>query len=204
MAALFNSKKVENVEEALKFERKFGNLLKVSTWLKSSDLGFENNIENLTKRGLVFPKQSNGMKVSTGRIDLKSPVRAKPFDIQLIYCDVAVGRAFVADDKDLEDLIPMGYDSYYCPSRELDRDGDGNFGIEEYAAAAHFDGRDANEYKHTYYIKNSKQLIPRYVVRVTLEEKKLYGDEGAEVEAAFPDHLHDASKRSEPNLSGKA
>ena len=71
----FDLWKVENVEEALKFERKFGNLLKVSTWLKSSDLGFENNIENLTKRGLVFPKQSNGMKVSTGRIDLKSPVR---------------------------------------------------------------------------------------------------------------------------------
>ena len=172
----FDLWKVENVDSALNFGRKYKDLLKVSTWLKSSDLGFENNIENITKRGIVFPKQSSGMKISTGRIDLKSSVRSKPFDVQLIYCDVAVGRAFVADDKDLDDLIPRGYDSYYSPGKELDRDGDGNFGIEEYMAAAQFDGRMASDYKHTYYIKNSKQVIPRYVVRASVTELSAYDD----------------------------
>ena len=60
---------------------------------------------------------------------------------------------------------------------------DGNFGMDEYVEAAHFDGRDASEYKHTYYIKNPKQLIPRYVARVTMTEKNVSSDEEPEVAA---------------------
>ena len=172
----FDLWKIENVDASIQFERRFKDSLKVSTWLKSSELGYENNIENVTKRGIVFAKEVEGMRISTGRLDLEK-VRAgskKAAEYQLIYCDVAVGRALAVDQEELMESIPSGYDSYYCPEKPLDRDHDGVFSLSEYGAAAQFDGRSPSEYRHTYFVKSQKQIIPRYVIRLTVVDAASY------------------------------
>ena len=134
--------KIENLDYALQFQRTYADCLKVPCWLKTSELGYENNIEHVSKRGLTFPNAA-GMKFSTGCIELPGAIRnGKPVDTILIFCEVAVGRAFVADDVEYSRPLPPGYDSYYCPLQPLDRDQDGSFSISEYAAAATFDGRN--------------------------------------------------------------
>jgi hypothetical protein len=138
----FDVWKIENLANSLQFERDYSDCLKVCSWLKSVDLGYDNNIELVSKKGITFP-QSSGMKISTGRLELKPIIRnGKPVDMLLIFCDVAVGKALVVDESSLQDPLPDGYDSYYCPSQPLDRDKDGSFSLSEYAAAANFDCRN--------------------------------------------------------------
>jgi hypothetical protein len=107
-------------------------------------LGYENNIENIAKRGVTFNTSTSGMKFSTGRLDLQLNPRSqgKPSESILIYCEVAVGRALITDEENFKQQLPSGYDSYYCPLEPLDRDKDGNFSLAEYNTAAQFGGRN--------------------------------------------------------------
>lgn len=98
--------KIDNIESSLLFERSYVDALKVPCWLKNSELGYENNIENIAKKGVTFPPNS-GMKFSTGRFDLKTGLRnGKPVDLLLVLCDVAVGRALVIDEDVLQEPLP--------------------------------------------------------------------------------------------------
>jgi hypothetical protein len=130
--------KLENLDASLQFERKMKPLLKVASWIRTSTLSHENNIENLSQRGFVFSQQ-DGMTFSTGNIALvmNSPTQ----DIVYVFCDVAVGKALVAEKKDISKEIPEGYDSFYIPAKSLDSNNDGEFSLAEYQAAASFDGR---------------------------------------------------------------
>lgn len=137
---VFDLWKIENLESVLQFDRSYGDFLKVPCWLKVSEMGYENNIEYVAKRGITFTSAS-GMKFSTGRIDLTNMRNGKTSDTILVFCEVAVGRALVTDEENFVKPIPPGYDSYYCPLEPLDRDKDGNFSLAEYSAAANFGGR---------------------------------------------------------------
>ena len=68
------------------------------------------------------------------------------------------------DDKAAQPpLLPPGYDSIYI-QRNLDRDGDGKFRMEEYAAAASHDARGAQDYEHEYMLLDPTQVCARYLV----------------------------------------
>jgi hypothetical protein len=130
--------KLENLDNSLQFEKKMKSLLKVASWIRTSSLTHENNIENLSKRGFVFPQQ-DGMTFPTGNIDLV--MNSSSQEIVYVFCDVAVGKALIVEKEDISKDIPEGYDSFYIPGKPLDRNKDGEFSLGEYQAAASFDGR---------------------------------------------------------------
>lgn len=133
--------KIDNAEAATVFERQTGSMLRVSSWYDPASLG-PNGLESITQRGFDF-KAPGGMFFDTGV--LPQGERVPPHDVReriLVYCEVAVGRAFVYDGNPSTQMIPPGYDSFYIPSKPLDRNNDGNFSLEEYHAAAHFDRRE--------------------------------------------------------------
>jgi hypothetical protein len=139
--SLFELWKIENLDLSLQFQRDYPENLKVLCWFKAADLGYDNNIELVSKRGFFIPP-NGGIKCTTGRIDLKAIIRnGKPVDCLLILCEVAVGRAKVVDQVSLNDDLPEQYESFYCPPQALDRNNDGQFSFEEYSMTANFDKR---------------------------------------------------------------
>ncbi len=133
--------KIDNAEAAAVFEKQAGSLLRVSSWYDPAPLG-SNGLEAITQRGFDF-KAPAGMFFDTGV--LPSTDRMLAHDVKeriLLYCEVAVGRAFVYDGNPSVQVIPQGYDSFYIPIKPLDRNNDGDFSLEEYHAAATFDHRD--------------------------------------------------------------
>ena len=70
---------------------------------------------------------------------------------QFLLCTVAVGRSYVQDDAAAPRALPSGYDSIYLHSPAD-------------SAAAGGDLTSGENYRHTYVVFDSAQVIPRYVV----------------------------------------
>ncbi len=87
------------------------------------------------------------MLFETGVMDLQKNIVSSQDQAEkiLLYCEVAVGRSYVYDGNPNLRQIPEGYNSFYIPTKQLDRNNDGDFNLEEYHAAANFDGRDARQ-----------------------------------------------------------
>lgn len=135
--------KIENLESNYRYERKASNMLKVACWMSAHDLSGGNALESICKKGFRFDKLPNsGMEFRTGAMHLPDNASTASTQQFFIYVEVAVGRAFVCDADMVNRPLPSGYDSFYLTGRPLDRNRDGEFDLQEYQAAAHFDGRD--------------------------------------------------------------
>lgn len=135
-------------------------MLRLPAWTLPEVLPEGDTLQDVCHRGFRF-ECCPGMLFSTGRIELPD------VDVvTLLYCEVAVGRAYVTDSIDIATgKPPKGYDSYYVSPMKLDHDSDGVFSISEYQLAANFNYRQATDYSHEYYISEPLQVCPRYVVR---------------------------------------
>jgi hypothetical protein len=158
------------------FDKHFGNAHQLKVWKNAKNFT-QSEFEYICTRG--FDIGSRGQNFSCGCVDIAIPesVRkgASPESrrraskknpvYNLLLCDIAPGRSIVVEDKELQDPIPEGYDTYYKNPEPLDRNNDGIFSLSEYQAVATFEGRDPSEYQHTYHIKDSSRVAPRYCVR---------------------------------------
>eukprot|EP01032_Pedospumella_encystans_P020134 gene20134-22882_t len=161
--------KIENTEGNYKYERKTTNMLKVACWVHSNSIE-GCTLEDICTRGVRFDKtESGGMEFKTGIIEFSSEL-ALYTSYCLVYFEVAVGRSYVFDGVKTKKL-PAGYDSFYLPPFPLDRNNDGEFDLQEYQAAAHFDNRDPTRYRHRYFVKDAVQVCAKYVVRFDLGKK---------------------------------
>jgi hypothetical protein len=80
---------------------------------------------------------------------------------QYLLCTVAVGRSFVQDDASAAPTLPSGYDSVYLHATADGRDG--------------VDGSDltsGENYRHTYVVFDSAQVIPRFVVHFSYHPRE--------------------------------
>ena len=129
---------IDNAEVTSNFDRQTGGLLRLPSWVRPEDLPSDNSLEEICMYGFQL-HNTNGMSFSTGNVEMTPDSSVK----QLVYCEVAVGRARVCDSADITSAtsIPEGYDSLYVPQERADRDGDGELTMEEYEAATDFDLR---------------------------------------------------------------
>lgn len=132
--------KIDNLEVTGIYERRVLGLLRVSAWVDPMDIEGQ-TVEQVSSKGFDF-SQSGGMLFETGCLQLPQTMQNEYNEKVLLYSEVAVGRAFVYDGNPGMRQIPDGYDSFYVPNQPLDRNNDGHFSLEEYHAAAQFDGRD--------------------------------------------------------------
>lgn len=132
--------KIDNLEVTGIYERRAVGLLRVSAWVDPADIE-GGTIEDVSKNGFSF-SQSGGMLFETGVLRLVGTPKGEYSERVMLYTEVAVGRPFVYDGNPGMRRVPGGYDSFYIPSQPLDRNNDGQFSLEEYHAAAQFDGRD--------------------------------------------------------------
>lgn len=132
--------KIDNLEVAGIYERRAVGLLRVSSWVDPGNIE-GGAIEDVSRDGFNF-NQSGGMIFETGVLQFPQTVKGEFNEKVLLYTEVAVGRPFVYDGNPNVHRVPKGYDSFYIPSKPLDRNNDGEFSLEEYHAAAQFDGRD--------------------------------------------------------------
>lgn len=163
--------KINDSETAQRFDKLCRKKMKVSGWSNLSQLGSENEAGNLSTRGFVFGKGKGGLEFRVGVIsDQLVPMLLDPsIEHSVVFSDLGVGRSYVEDGNLHLREIPEGYDSFYVPQKRLDRDGDGHFDVFEYNQAANFDGRDASVYEHRYFIKDSSQMRPRYIMKFRLQ-----------------------------------
>jgi hypothetical protein len=116
--------------------------------VKTEDLPAGDSLEEICQFGFQF-HTSNGMQFSTGNVDFSPDVFHRHTNTgqvkqQLVYCEVAVGRALVCDHDDpafTSAAVTEGYDSLYIPQERVDRNDDGEITMDEYDAAANFDFR---------------------------------------------------------------
>lgn len=140
--------KIDNPDLSVRFERSASSLLKVTSLIDCSSLGVDNSLNDVCNRGFVF--KNGGMEFTTGQMPQLKPVgkhggvAGEDDEYQIIYADIAIGRAFVCDQEETSQQLPLGYDSYYIPAMPLDRNKDGELSIIEYKEAASFDGRNAS------------------------------------------------------------
>jgi hypothetical protein len=132
--------KIINAETTAKFDRRSGSMLRVPCWVDSSTLPDGDNLDSICNHGFKFQGIS-GFTFRSGVNDFG--VEKTPITCQAMYCEVAVGRSHVTDADPEVTRIPPGFDSLYISREKLDRNGDGEFSIAEYQAAANFDYRDA-------------------------------------------------------------
>ena len=132
--------KVSNPDIISRFERKSGNLLRVPCWIDTTTLPEGDSIDEISKYGFRF-HSTPGFYFRTGSL-IDSPELTSSNTFQLVYCEVAIGRSRVNDNLNPSSRIPPGFDSFYLPIDKLDRNEDGEFSINEYQAAAHFNYRE--------------------------------------------------------------
>ncbi|KAL0235091.1 hypothetical protein GEMRC1_001673 [Eukaryota sp. GEM-RC1] len=106
---LFN---VSSPQLAAKFEKRNEGKLQLDSWVDTSLLADNNNVNDVLHRGFSFPPQ--GLRFTTGGLNLPSYSGTKRYEFLL--CRVTVGRAFVAKDSSVQQ-IPPGYDSILFPSQ---------------------------------------------------------------------------------------
>jgi hypothetical protein len=131
--------RIDNAQVTSNFDRTTGGLLRLPSWVKTEDLPDDNSLDEICHYGFQL-HNTNGMSFSTGNVDILQDSSVK----QLVYCELAVGRARVCDPADITSscAIPEGFDSLYVPQERVDRNNDGELTMEEYDAAANFDFRD--------------------------------------------------------------
>lgn len=132
--------KIEHADVQSRFERRASNMLKLTSWTLADDLRPDNNLHDLCKRGFLL--ENGGLEFSTGKINIKKLAAGESPTKTLVYSEIAVGRSYVTDEDPVDAVIPPGYDSFYIPPQSMDRNRDGEFSLQEYQAAAHFDGRN--------------------------------------------------------------
>ena len=159
--------KVENPHLAVQFQKRTAGMLVLDAWVDATSLGEQNAVQSVFSRGFKFPASGAGMGFTHGNCHLGgsdgSAAPAAGGAHQFLYTQIGVGRSFVMDDPAAKKVLPPGYDSIYI-QRNLDRDGDGKFSMEEYAAAASHDARGAQDYEHEYMLLDPTQVCARYLV----------------------------------------
>jgi hypothetical protein len=119
------------------FDKRASSLLRIPCWVVAETLPESDKLQDICKRGFKFIDKG-GMLFTTGVVDIDLSMTST----QLVYCELAVGRAYVQDAQLVASSnIPPGYDSFYVPPHQLDRNNDGEFSIAEYQAAANFEFR---------------------------------------------------------------
>ena len=84
-------------------------------------------------------------------VDALPPPNPRAESHQFLLCTVAVGRSYVQDDASAPRSLPQGYDSVYLHSPAEAAGGGGDL-------------TSGENYRHTYVVFDSAQVIPRYVV----------------------------------------
>lgn len=110
---------IGNPEVTIKFERSTSGLAKVDSWVDADrelDASF-NPLHEVCRRGITFPSEAGGMAFSTGEVELVQNAEGMH---RLLFCQVAIGHAFVATKEDGRRDVPRGYDSLriFDPSEE--------------------------------------------------------------------------------------
>ena len=154
-----------NIITINRYERRSSELNKVSCFVSSKDLTFDNSIQSVLQNGYSFKHTNGRMLFSTGIIDETMFQTQINSEYTFILTEVAVGRSFVCDDTSKMVQVPNGYDSFYIPPLPLDRNKDGEFSLSEYRAAACFDNRDPSLYSHKYVVLDTNQTYPMFLVK---------------------------------------
>jgi len=168
--------KVDNPNANVTFERRTANMLTLDCWTDCGDLDSSNRMDDVCRRGFLFPANGLGLPFHHGNIVLDDSVESfmesdAPETTSgkqnhfYIFSRVAVGRPYIIDEKSTDLKRPEGYDSLYISTKPLDRDQDGFISAEEYEAIAAHDGRDPSAYAHQYVVTDPSQVLPCYVVR---------------------------------------
>ncbi len=164
---------IENPTATVQFERRTSNMLTLPCWVDCGALNGSNQMDDVVRRGFVFPADGSGMSFHHGNIKLDDSNEQFVDDAPestsgkqqhfYIFNDVGIGRPYIIDDT-AQRQKPEGYDSLYVSNKHLDRDDDGFISAEEYEAIAAGDGNPAT-YEHEYIITDPTQVLPRFVIR---------------------------------------
>ena len=107
---------ISNIDIIRKFRSRTKGILKIDCWVDVEELGPENNLESLYRRGFVFPANQSGMNFTSGGVSValeKSSKRRK-----FVLCSVGVGRSHVVSSPDEIDHhhhpVPPDCDSVFC------------------------------------------------------------------------------------------
>ncbi|KNC97606.1 uncharacterized protein SPPG_07075 [Spizellomyces punctatus DAOM BR117] len=145
----------------VQFEKRCKDMLVLSSWLDASQLAGVNTEDDVIRRGFQFPPAQQGMKFSVGSLAGKGVLKDRKGEgrtlRKALLCRVGVGRAYVADEATAEaSPIPNGYDSFYLREQSAPRDGK----------------KSLDEYHHEYYIKDTAQVVPVYLVHYDFDFNK--------------------------------
>ncbi|GMI06883.1 hypothetical protein TrRE_jg4655 [Triparma retinervis] len=168
---------IDNPQANVAFDRRTANMLSLQCWTDCGALDSSNQMDDICRRGFVFPTNGAGMHFNHGNIKLDDSVESF-MDEQTpeatsgsgkqqhfyIFSEVGVGRPYIIDSG-AERRKPVGYDSLYLSKKVLDDDGDGVISAEEYEAIVGMEGKDPSSYEHEFVITDPTQVLPKYVVR---------------------------------------
>lgn len=183
--------KIESDSSQQKFEIQSQNNLCLPCWSLLSDNG--NNLREICESGLVM-NDEKGIILFTGTFQDEIIYSDREMDCIYVYVDACIGQSFVADDS--SSTIPDGYDSLYLLQNKLDRNNDGEFSLHEYQNAATFDARNPLKYRHTYCIKDSSRVNPKYIFRFSLTNELIEQGSLIPNNLHAASHLHDSSSSS--------
>ncbi|KAI8827098.1 uncharacterized protein EV422DRAFT_563176 [Fimicolochytrium jonesii] len=153
----------------LQFEKRCQGSLILPAWIDASRLTGVNTEEEVIRRGFQFPPAQHGLKVTIGSISGSigngshlpggKPQERKPEGRTLrkaLLCRVGIGRAFVTDEATAEaNPVPEGYDSFYLQD-----------------ATPKEAKQPSNPYLHEYYIRETAQVLPVYLVHYEYDLNK--------------------------------
>ncbi|OUM69473.1 hypothetical protein PIROE2DRAFT_2561, partial [Piromyces sp. E2] len=146
---IVNAYIVSNPHLSVQFDRRCKDILTLNSWVDSSNLIGKNTEDNIFKEGFKFSSSESGMKFSVGQIKY-TPGKDDNDNIKkILLCRIGVGRAYATTEENLANLeLPDGYDSFYImkEGESIDRKD------------------DDKEYYHEYYITESSQILPQYLV----------------------------------------
>ncbi|KAJ3220698.1 hypothetical protein HK099_004099 [Clydaea vesicula] len=145
---------VSNPHLQVQFDRKCKDVMQQNCWLDASILTGVNTEEEVIRRGFQFtPGQVHGLKIPIGslRRNLRGMKGGKVVR-KLLFCKIGLGRSFVCDEASVETKpLPDGYDSFYIQEGGLKED---------------------PEYYQEYFVKNSQQILPLYLVQYEFDNSK--------------------------------
>ncbi|KAI8808863.1 hypothetical protein BJ742DRAFT_252934 [Cladochytrium replicatum] len=199
-ARIVTAHAISNPHISIQFEKRCKDILTLTSWTDVSQLGGSSTEEEVIRRGFQFKPSSvvssssnggsavqqqvatqstpqgstagvsgglmsgtaSGMTFVVGsslrQLRDKAPViPQQPQKIihRALVCKIGVGRAFVCDDAITADRepVPEGYDSFYLKDHSQT-------------------GESSDEYRHVYYVKNSAQILPQYLVQYEFDPAK--------------------------------
>lgn len=158
---------VDSENITTRYDRRSSDLNKVSCFVNSADLTFDNTIQNVIQNGFSFKHTNGKMLFTTGILDASIFSSQVKTDFTFILTELAIGKSYVSDDVSKMASLPTGYDSFYIPPLPLDRNKDGEFSLSEYRAAACFDNRDPSQYSHKYVVLDPNQAAPKFLIKFT-------------------------------------